>query len=404
MARSTQIRRKLARGVACAALNATVVITGSVAPVVAEPTDTSNVIEEASFVTASGAEFYRDSKPFRFVAANVYDALGAVSSWACNETDRMTPEELSEMLKFLRSNGVSVIRFWAYQTYMNRGDDFSGMHRLIDVAKQRDVLLLPVLEDGPGHCTSHTRPKHKISNWYTSGYKRPLGSVKLSYRDYAAAFAREFADEPQIMAIQLFNEAGTNKRIDEHSVLFPFARDMLRVVKAVNHNHLITFGTQSNDAPGGSGADFQEIYEMFDFASAHDWSAWGHGDINDPLPGSIDNGAALPDPRSEHCQKLDALIACSVAIARDILNKPIVIDESGIRAVTEEDRLQRAEMMTTRMEVAFRQGVNGYGLWHITDGVTDSQNFNISPAANDPIFEVTSQIGNWIDEGRFDTE
>ena len=111
------------------------------------------------------------------------------------------------------AHGATVLRFWAYQTYTDGGGDFSGVDRVIRIAKAAGMRVLPVLEDGPGDCTTSMQvvPKEQC----------------------------------------LVNEAQTTARDAQgRSALVDFAADTAAVVRAVDPNHLVTPGTQANGAPG----------------------------------------------------------------------------------------------------------------------------------------------------------
>ena len=109
-----------------------------------------------SYVQAAGRSFTIDGQPFRFVGANIYDAA-ASDAYACNPSIRLNGDDLENTLRQLRDrSGATVLRFWAYQTYTDGGTDFSHVDRVIDAARAVGMRVLPVLEDGPGNCTTGT--------------------------------------------------------------------------------------------------------------------------------------------------------------------------------------------------------------------------------------------------------
>ena len=154
-----------------------------------------------------------------------------------------------------------MIRFWAYQTYTQGATYWGGVDRVLAAAKATGMKVIPVLEDGPGDCTTSStatpKAKYQGDTWYSQGYKVPYGNATLSYRDYVARIAAHYADDPTILGWMMMNEADTSARDSAgRSVLVDFATDIAGVIRAADPHHLITVGTQSNGAPGASGPDF----------------------------------------------------------------------------------------------------------------------------------------------------
>lgn len=345
-----------------------------------------------SFVRAAGPSFRIDGADFRFVGVNIYDAA-ATDRYSCNQGARMSDQELESTLRFLRDTaGVNVVRFWAYQTYTQGGSDWSGVDRVIRIARELDMRVLPVLEDGPGNCTtsSDRRPKAEYHNdtWYSAGYREPYGNASMSYRDYVRVITAHYAAEPTILGWSMINEADTSARdTQDRSVLVSFARDIAGVIRQVDANHLITLGTQGNGAPGASGPDFRAVYSLpeLDFSEVHDWGYWGADD--DPMPGA-DSGRP-PDPTSDECAVRDAPIACSFAIAPQ-LDKPLLVGEAGIDGRDAGERDTRAKQLGAKMSAAFAAGAAGYLVWHVNTTMTDG--YDILVDRPDPLFGVLRRM------------
>lgn len=350
---------------------------------------------EDEFVGRDGREFVVGGEPFRFVGFNLYDAA-ASDRYSCRPESRIPPEDLEAQFRWLRDEaGVTVIRFWAYQPYTSGGRDFSAVDSVIEAARATGIRLIPVLEDGPGDCSTG-RPGVPLAEaddgtWFSSGYREPYGNARLSYRDYVRVMAEHYRDEPTILAWMLVNEAETTARDDQgRSVLVSFAGDVTQVVRDADPNHLITLGTQGNGAPGGSGSDLRAVYNQsgLDFVEVHDWARYGSD--TEPLPGAT-AGGALPAAGSEECTSRTAPIACAFAIAAD-LDKPIVVGEVGIRATDEAERRRRAQLLLAKGEAAFRAGAEGYLVWHFSTEHTDG--YDIVRADDDPTFGVLRRLGS----------
>lgn len=343
-------------------------------------------------MTRSGRSLQVDGKPFRFVGFNLYDAA-ASDTYSCEPAARLTDRQLRSALKTAHDDaGATVVRFWAYQTYTAGGTDFSGVDRVLSAARAAGMRALPVLEDGPGDCTTGQRgvSKQEVDDdgWYTGGYRAPYGSAALSFRDYARVVAEHYRGNPTILGWMMMNEAETRRRDDQdRSALVGFAQDVSGVLKAVDPRHLVTLGTQANGAPGTSGRDVTDIYRLpqLDFAEVHDWGYYGSD--TEALPGSVDGH--LPAADSPACTALDAKIACSYARVA-ALGKPLVVGEAGITATDAAGRTRRAELFRAKLDAAFGAGAAGYLVWQLNRVQTDG--YAVAPTTADPLLGVLAGV------------
>lgn len=363
-----------------------------------------------SFVQRRGSQFYLADQEFIFVGFNLFDAAGSGDSpYSCLQTNgwwqKFSNAEIDAALKSMKAEtGATVLRFWAFQTYTKGGTDYSGIDKLIRLAKLNGFKIMPVFEDGPGYCTEPggggnnrmDKWKYQSDSWYTEGYKVANAPYTLSYRDYVQQFVTRYKDEPTIFGWMLVNEADTSRKVMNDSgklvsALVPFAKDMSEVVKSIDSNHLVTVGTQSNGASGATGQDFIDVYSLpsIDFAEAHDWGYWGN-DAESIVGGirNADGTMSLPDPLSAECLKTyQAKIGCTLAQAEKIIQKPMVIGESGITARDTAARQRRAEQIDAKMRDFFANGGDGYLYWQ-WNKVVDSQGYDVLPGTNDPLLAV----------------
>lgn len=397
------MRAALAAAVALSTVAATDACTATpgpaastVAPTGSAPVEPSSTAAADGFVTTTGRSFEVDGKPFRFVGANIYDAA-ASDRYSCRTGNRMSDAQLTDTLRYLHDEaGVTVIRFWAYQTYTQGATYWGGVDRVLAAAKATGIRVIPVLEDGPGNCTtsSGTSPKsdYEGDTWYSAGYKQPFGNATLSYREYVARITAHYADDPTILGWMMMNEADTSRRDTlTRSVLVDFATDLVGVMRAADPNHLITVGTQSNGAPGASGADFSAVYGVkgVDFAEVHDWGYWGSD--TEPMPGGT--GSTPPSATSPTCVVPSAPIGCSFALAEK-LDKPLIVGEAGIRGVTAAERTTRARELRAKMDAAFGAGASGYMIWSVTTGDTDG--YDVLTTTNDPLIPQLRAVAEEI--------
>ena len=343
------------------------------------------------FVTVDGRRFAAGGHPLAVVGVNLYDAA-ATERYSCRPASRMDPGQLAAAFDVLKAHGATTVRFWAMQPFTDAGRDWSGVDRVVALAKERGMHLVPTLEDGPGNCSTGPRTiplwATDDDTWYGSGYRRPLGSARMSFRDYAPMVARHYRDEPTILAWMLVNEAETSQRdAAGRSVLVDFAADVAARVRAADPNHLVTLGTQANGALGTSGPDFRDVYSVpgLDFAEAHDWPREGR-DPDLAMPGAGPDGS-LPASDSPECLSSHASLACTFSIASEI-GKPLMVGEVGITATDPAQVAARAGVFADKMSTAFADGAAGYLVWHYSSAPTDGYDV---VGTDDPLLDVIAR-------------
>jgi mannan endo-1,4-beta-mannosidase len=371
-------------------------------------------------VTRDGSSFTLDGKEFRFVGFNLFDAANTSfpdqgkTGYSCPRDagwwkDIYTETELDQALKQMKNEaGANVLRFWAFQRYTNGGTDWSGIDKVIRVAKRNGFKVIPVLEDGPGYCTfpepqGTAKWKYSGDTWYTDGFRKKMGSYQLTYPEYVKAIVSRYKDEPAIFGWAMMNEADTSKRVaganGDESALVGFAREIGTLIKSIDKNHLLTVGTQSNGASGASGKDYVAVHnvkgpngeDLIDFGEVHDWPFWG-GDTQ-ALPGSAD-GTTLPDPESPDCVKTyQAKLGCSIANSVTKLNKPILMGEAGISARDDAGRTRRAALMDAKINAFFNAGGAGYLVWQ-WNKVIDREAYDVQPTTRDPLLAVMKKYAS----------
>jgi mannan endo-1,4-beta-mannosidase len=346
-------------------------------------------------VTRSGAGFVLGAEPFRFVGFNLYDAASS-PKYTCVHWTPYTDTQLDNTFAYLHDTaGVTVIRFWAYQTYTEGGTYWAGMDRVLRAARLYDMKVLPVLEDGPGNCSTGVNGVPKTDydgdTWYSTGYKVPYGSAKLSYRDYVRVVTAHYRGNPTIFGWSMMNEAETDQRDSQgRSELVDFAQDIASVIKKADPTHLLTVGSQSNGAPGASGPDFTAVYSLpqIDFAEVHDYA--DRGSDTQALPGGPDDGTRLPSASSATCRSRSAPISCSMAEAVEVLHKPFIVGEAGIGATGAAGRARRAVLFRAKMTAAFRVGASGYLVWQVNN--VEDTDYDVLTTDADPLIPTMGRI------------
>lgn len=370
--------------------------------------DVSANVSKTNFVTKSGRKFMLDGKEFKFVGFNLFDGA-ATDFYKCGYWERYTDKELDTAMKYAKDKGGStVLRSWAFQAYTKSGTDWTGIDKLIRIAKANNFKLILALENGAGHCQqgNNGQAKYQYENdsWYSNGYTKKYGSNKKTYPEYVDAIVKKYKDEPTIMAWELVNEPDTSRRTNgvtdcrsgTQTVLTAFAKDISNRIRAIDSKHLITLGAQSNGVCGSSGPDYVEVNSLpnIDFGTIHDYGYWADTTRKNlaqgeklALPGSTTNGNSLPSLNSTECKNVyGARMACSISYAMQTLNKPIIIEEAGV-STARYNMNERANIFELKIKTAFAQGVSGYLVWQLNK-VIDTEKYDVLTSNNDPLFAI----------------
>jgi mannan endo-1,4-beta-mannosidase len=296
------------------------------------------------FVTSQGTALYLGGQPFRFVGVNRYNLLtinppggpfrGCGGSW--------TDDQLDQWFSEVNRLGATTVRFWAFQRFTASGADFSQLDKLLSLAGNYGIKLVPVLENQWSSCTAGG---YKYDTWYQSGYLSPYDGYPISYKDYVGQIVSRYKDDPRILMWQLVNEAegkDTSGNSDAQA-LYNFALDMSAYVKSIDPNHLVSLGTMGGGQPGTQGSDYRWIHSIptIDILEFHDYN---------------EETASFPADLAQRVQD-------SIA-----LNKPLFLGEAGI-SLTNFSMEQRAALFDAKLAASFQHGVSGYMIWSYQDAV-----------------------------------
>jgi mannan endo-1,4-beta-mannosidase len=328
------------------------------------------------FVRRSGSQLVLGGKPFRFTGMNVLDAVGPRG---CSSS-LTAPGPLEESLAAM-GRGVQVVRIWFFQNLavVDGMRDWSGLDHALAVARAHGVLFLPVLvnqwrdcdgpDGGPG--------TFKDTRWYEGGYARTTVAGSLvPYRDWVAEVVTRYRDDPTILAWQLVNEAEVKPyaaakgcRAGAARTLKRFAADVSGLIKSIDPNHLVSLGTMGNGQCGAEGGEYKDVHSVrgLDLCEYHDY----HRPFA-AIPGDRWNGLQV---RIDQCKALD---------------KPLIIDESGIKPRAVGGLTARAAVFAAKFTARRAQGVDGELIWAWSESGPRPDRYDVGPG--DPVLAVLARL------------
>ncbi len=339
----------------------------------------------SGLVTASGTSLMLNGAPWQFTGYDDYRLTSASPGHQCGGP--LTDADVAASLDEIHSNsGATVVRTWFMQAYGGPGN-WGQFDRVLAAAAARGMKVIPVLVDQWAACEPWPagQTHYRSLPWYQSGYTRPDYGYSLSYRDYAAAIAAHYKNNPTIAFWQLVNEAealdspgGACDDSAANAALRSFADDVAGVVKSNDPGHLVSLGTIGSGQCGTSStADYLNLHSgRIDICEYHDY--FGPGG----LPGDQWHGVAV---RINQCHSL---------------NKPIFAGEIGLQAsitadgstggpVTAASLAQRAVFIRQKLQAQFGAGVVGLLVWQYATGAR-TDGYEVQPG--DPTEGVMAQV------------
>lgn len=304
-----------------------------------------------SFVTRQGRNFWLNAAPFSFVGANVYNAAGDPSNYECGPWMSNPDLDLDAWFGHVANDlGGKAVRFWAYQSYSNSGTNWTGVDRVMRLANQHNLKVIPVLENQWPDCT---QGDYKLNSWYAGGYLKPYGTYTLSYKDYLGALVQRYKNEPAIAGWTLMNEA-ESKSVDgtaDPDSLYTFARDMSGYIKSLDSNHLVTLGSMGGTQPGVGNGNYERIHSLstIDFLEYHDYGA---------------NDQAIPGKNTSWANSEQVVLNDG-----QHMNKPVLVGEAGMTTCASENGSEletvasRAEKFDAKLNAFANAGGAGYLIW-----------------------------------------
>jgi alpha-tubulin suppressor-like RCC1 family protein/Ca2+-binding RTX toxin-like protein len=183
---------------------------------------------------------------------------------------------------------------------------------------------------------------YKDETWYAGGYQQPDPSGTVSYRDWVAEIVDRYKADPTILAWQLMNSCSGNAE----QLLHDFGEDVSGLVKSIDPDHLVSLGTMGSGQCGAQEDDYAFVHDVptIDLCGFHDY------DGSAAVPGDAFNGLPV---RIQQCDQLD---------------KPMIVDEMGLRPVDVGGIRPRASIFHAKLSSQLARGIDGIALWAFYEG------------------------------------
>jgi len=309
-----------------------------------------------AYLRRAGRGFSLSGKPFRFVG---------VASWAllqpegCGSGTNKRATWVESVYDDLVPARAKVARILAPQSSAGAtGTDYTLFDAAIRGARRAGIRIQFVLGTHEGEC--NTGGKHDTA-WYDSGYKQKERNYALSYREFAARVASNYAKEPTVLGYALMQNFGGFDGVDPGALL-SFAKDVGELLHSRAPEQLVSL----DYAWHGSGPEDLATYRALENLAAADFV-----DVDD----YTFNYPPMPlDP---------ALLA-----ELDQIDKPAVIGEGAFGLLGTDDAALKARADAARARMAEWRAANFSGalFWAYDPGWTEtSEEFDARPA--DPMLQ-----------------
>jgi hypothetical protein len=307
------------------------------------------------FVAACGTQLCVNGTTFRFDGGNVWPECSPGQGLDAALTAFTGPE---------------VIRTWWLQPFATTHGvrDWTALDYALATAAAHNVRLVVTLENQWSDCNN---TGYKTLSWYQSGYKFAQGGELTSYRQWVSEVVNRYKSSPyasSILAYQLLNEAedanaggGPCEESRAVAALRSFTDDVGGLIHSIDPSHLVDLGTMGSGQCGERGIDYVTVHASAgpDMCDYHDY-----GSPSAPMPGDVWNGLQT------------RLVECSPAG----LDKPLMVDETGIQTSSAISYEQRGSDFANKFFAQFTAGVVGELFWSLDANNPQFGTFDIGPS------------------------
>ena len=296
----------------------------------------------------------------------------------------------TSLLTEMTSHGnFNAIRLWFLQSAGGPGN-WDNFDSAIAQAKSHGLKIVAPLANMWGVCEPGTVPKNLT--WFQDGYKSPDANYTLSYRDYASAVFKRYAQEETIGIWQLVNEPDARSDITGYcpsenaafDALQGFATDMQTVFQNSGAKQLLSMGIQGASNCGTSGEHWANLQKKFPVCTFNRYSL-SYDRLGDRLTSCASNGLPSLIGETGMCSTVANVpnATSAAATAQSSLNVETTCTDV-------ENLSLRADKLVDVARAGIQLGSSGVLVWHLMPSKTDDTTFSIFPG--DPLLE---KFGNF---------
>lgn len=243
-------------------LFAAVLTTASVGGFAAIPRYSTNPND---FVRSGLQHFWVDGKPFRFVGYNVRGLTHYGGGYFLGDSQTSDRET---NLAYMESVGAKVVRVFAACRFANNVTLGNGLDAVLQVASQHNIRVIVAFTDEyySNFCPAGDQIYYGYQgngilnqNFFNGGYLN-------YYWPFVQYIVNRFKNDPTVFAWQLGNEL---KCPWNPSDILPFCSDMAARIRAIDTNHMVSYGTAGRNFSGLTTAQATQLYQDFDFLTVH---------------------------------------------------------------------------------------------------------------------------------------
>ncbi|MBN1406032.1 MAG: PKD domain-containing protein [Candidatus Omnitrophica bacterium] len=329
-----------------------------------------NVIEapvfNQNFIRAEGEVFKDGNNIFYFAGTNCYYLMEFGSETLGGYKNKAG---VDEVLTEAKQMGLDVVRTWAFSDYLQPQQGIydeawlRGLDYVLYKADQLGLRVVLVLINNWSN--GHYRGIDKYIEWnggtithdqffssstynYTRGYYKQHAAKLINRINYYNG--RLYRDDPTIFSWELCNEPRTEIQHTFSADLDDWIACMSTYVKSLDPNHMVSTGLEgfySNRTDyydngmgnGYTGADFviNHNHPNIDFATTH----------------------LLPDDWSQPASMINTWISLHLNDAKNLLHKPLVLEEIGIKRASGETSTERDNAFREAFNIMY--SLNGAG-------------------------------------------
>jgi mannan endo-1,4-beta-mannosidase len=313
-------------------------------------------VSKADFVSVKNNHFEINGHPYYYLGTNFWYGANLGGKREGGDIDRLIRE-----LDRLRAMGITNLRIMGgsegpdtepyrmtpslqFEPHMYNNNVFDGLDMLLDEMKKRNMRAVVCLNNfwnwsggmaqylvwaGAADSIPYP-PPHPGGDWgkfqdFVSQFYSNKKAVALFNDHVEFVLNREnsisgvrYKNDPTIMAWELANEPRGVKNVD---AFLMWINNTAELIKKVDHNHLVTTGSEGKTSSPTSGTDLAKDHasKNIDYATIHIWvQNWN---IYDPQRADETYDSAVQ-------YALD-YIDDQARIAKEI-NKPLVLEEFGL--------------------------------------------------------------------------